>query len=562
VEWQFDAIDLRPVERWLARIAGPLAADANGSSTAPAPAVTAWAKPTKRLLDTYLDTDDWRVGRSGFVLRVRRSGTLGEATMKETAPSENGLRKRVEITEVLPPGGSDSLSSDGPVGRRVRALVGPLPLRHVLEVRTTRRPFDLRSGNEQVAEVALDETVISAGDGQRPTRLRRVEVEIAPARADVLVSLVDDMRRSCGLQPATLSKFEAGLLAAGVEIPGPPDVGPTEVGPSSTVGDLSYAVVRRNMTAMLVHEPGTRLGENPEELHDMRVATRRMRAAISLFEDVLPVRFRSLRDELGWIARELGAVRDLDVTLERLSEWADEIASGDRSDLPGVVSLLESQRDEARAQLLSALDSARYERLVSGLVAMLRQGPPRRAVSTRAPAAAVVPEMVTSRHRSAVKAARRARREGRPEDFHRLRIRCKRLRYALEFVSAVYEGKTSQVVRRVTRLQDSLGLLQDAHVAMERFRALATGPGAALPPATVFVMGAIAERYREDAERAYKRVPTQLKALKGSHWQKLKVVMEGRRLELAAQYRWPLQPRALDLVGTSVPQDPGLVPPL
>ena len=111
------------------------------------------------------------------------------------------------------------------------------------------------------------------------------------------------LRAACGLQPATLSKFEAGLLARGVVIPGPPDLGSTDIGPDVTLGELAYAVLRRQLAVLRAKEPGTRLGEDPEELHDMRVATRRLRAALDLFAEVLPVRAATFeRARAGWPA--------------------------------------------------------------------------------------------------------------------------------------------------------------------------------------------------------------------------------------------------------------------
>jgi triphosphatase len=533
IEWQFDAIDMRPVERWLASLTA--AAAGNDAETR----ITATPKPTKRLVDTYVDTDDWRVGRSGYVLRARRAGSAGEVTLKDTAAASGGLRKRLEITEDLPADGLEALGTEGPVGRRIVALAGHRKLHRILEVRTTRRPFDLNLGQERVAEVALDDTVISAGEGQRPARLRRVEVEVTSPYTDALAPVVEELRTSCGLQPAALSKFEAGLLAAGLEVPGPPDFGPTIVSPASSVGDVAYAVLRRNLELMLVHEPGTRLGENSEDLHDMRVATRRMRAALSLFKEALPVRAQHVRDEIGWLGRELGAVRDLDVQLERLEKLRD-VPDEDRSALEGLVQLLREQRRDARTKLLSSLESSRYERLVASMGTMLRQGPPRRSPAARAPAIIAAPDLLMSKHRAAAKAARRARSTKLPGDFHKLRIRCKRFRYALEFCSEIYEGQTAKMIRRVTRLQDSLGVMQDATVAVERLRSLATAQDHRLSPATVFVMGSLAERYRHDALDVSGGVPKRLKALEGRRWAKLRVFMEHRRLQLGALYRWPV----------------------
>ena len=230
-----------------------------------------------------------------------------------------------EISEALPAAGLPALGSDGPVGWRLAAVAGRRPLRQVLEVRTRRRPFSLRIDGEEVAEVAVDDTVVDVGLGQPPVRLRRVEVEVAPRWVDDLEPLVRDLRTASGLQPATLSKFEAGLLALGVTIPGLPDLGPIEVAATSTVGDLAYAVLRRHLAVLLAKEPGTRLGEDIEELHDMRVATRRLRAAIDLFADAFPVRARGLRDELSWLATVLGGVRDLDVQIDNLDDMVPAI---------------------------------------------------------------------------------------------------------------------------------------------------------------------------------------------------------------------------------------------
>lgn len=585
VEWQFDAIDLRPVERWIAARSSPAASTlavpalgggperAQGAPTAAhgegavgdgtdvpprglvassSGSLVASAKATRRLVDTYLDTEDWRVCRAGYVLRLRRAATSSEMTLKDTAPSNSGLRKRVEITQALPENaGAESIDAEGSVGRRIRALAGARPLRTLLEVRTTRRPFDLKIGPQVVAELALDETVISPCDGQRPVRLRRVEVEIVPSSAKALEPIVERLRVTCGLQPATLSKFEAGLLAAGLEVPGPPDLGATQLPSSPSVGDVAYMVLRRNLSSMLAHEPGSRLGEDAEDLHDMRVATRRMRAALSLFSDALPVRAQHIRDELGWIGRTLGSVRDLDVQSERLDGWTSELPGEDKGALDELARLLEREREAARAQLLSALDSARYERLVSGFTTMLRQGPSRRSAAARASAIAVVADLVQARHRAATKAAKRAQRSRAADDFHLLRIRCKRLRYALEFVSDIYEGETSKMVRRVVRLQDSLGLMQDARVAAERLRELATNEKTELSRTTIFVMGGIAERYGQEAERVRRSVPGHLEDLNGPSWQKLKMLMERKRFEFGSLYGWPVRPRPSQAAGGS-----------
>jgi CHAD domain-containing protein len=556
IEWQFDALDLRPVERWLAALPA-LAMETSDGGT-----VTALARTPRRLTDTYLDTDDWRMKRAGFVVRIRHRGRHQEVTLKDTRPAEgSGLRQRLEVTETLPADGVGALGTEGPVGRRVRAVVGTRPLHEVLQVRTRRRPFALRVGGEDVAELALDDTAIVVGENERPMHLRRVEVEVRAEWMGTLEPIVEQLRASCGLRPAHLSKFEAGLLAVGREIPGSPDLGPTAITPSSTMGELAFAVVRRQLAVVRDKEPGTRLGEDPEELHDMRVATRRLRAALSLFAAVLPARAQALREELGWMGRLLGAVRDLDVQQEGLSEMADASA-GWASVAPGapehdplgeLSALLDREWKAARADMLRGLDSVRWERLCRGLVAMVLQGPARRSVASRAPALVGLPDLVLARHDAVAKAAKRARRTGEVTDFHRLRIRSKRLRYALEFGSEVYAGQTARYVRELTAVQDELGRMQDSEVASLRLAELAVGE-AHLPAATVFVMGGMAERQRRRVRRLLRRLPKHAARVNGREWRELSGLMERRRAE--AEEALPPARRALRAVPAPAPAPP------
>jgi triphosphatase len=392
-------------------------------------------------------------------------------------------------------------------------------------------------GSAELAELSLDETVIEVAAGGPPVRIRRVEIEVVdPEALERVEPLVARIRAECGLQPAALSKFEAGILAAGIEIPGKPDVGPVELSRAPSVGELAFVVLRRNLLAMVAHEAGTRLGDDPEELHDMRVATRRMRAALAMFSDALPVRAQRMRDELGWIAGALGAVRDLDVQLQRVEQWMEEVPEEDRHSLGDLARLLGHQRQDARRRLLVALETKRYERLVSDFTNLLRQGPSRRSAAASAPALVVVPDLLRIRHRAVAKAVKQVERTGAPDDLHRLRIRGKRLRYALEFVSEIYGSHTRTYVRQLVRMQDTLGLMQDARVAAERLHALVTERGGALSHLTVFVMGGVAERYRQENARLGRDVPKRMKKVTGRRWHRLAAHFDRRRFEAAPAF--------------------------
>ncbi len=158
---------------------------------------------------------------------------------------------------------------------------------------------------------------------------------------------------------------------------------------------------------------------------------------------------------------------------------------------------------------------------------MAQQGPARRSLATRVPAVIGLPDLVLARHHKVRKAAKRAKHSGVVTDFHALRIRCKRLRYALEFSSDVYGGKTSRFVRELTVLQDELGEMQDAEVASLQLADLATAD-AHLPAATVFMMGGVAERHRRQVQRLLKRLPDELPRTEGRAWRELRDLMERR----------------------------------
>jgi CHAD domain-containing protein len=530
VEWQFDAVDLRPVLRWLT--------DPEGWRVDPR-SVRVAAAGTRNQVDLYLDTNDRRFQRAGYALRIRRSSSrreaAGEATLKaldQGGPEMPGLRHRREVSEQLAePDLRALMRSEGPVGQRVRALAGRKRLLPLFEVRTHRRLFSLETDDSPPGEITLDETAIqpSRGRGGPPARLRRVEVEVPEGAVPPLEPFVEGLRAGSGLRPAGLSKYEAGMLSAGLRAPQPRSFGETTIDADTPIGTVAVAVLRRHFAALLAKEPGTRLGDDTEQLHDMRVASRRLRAALSLFADFLPAGADHMREELGWLGRALGAVRDLDVQLEQLDVWVGEVSDEDREPLDALRAVLEEQRAVARAAMLEALDSRRYEAFVKDFARYLRGPRPRSSSAGRVPARAVAPDLIEKRFERLRKSAERIGPDSEPADYHHVRIRGKRLRYALEFLSDVYPGRTEPLLKRLVALQDVLGLHQDADVAITRLRRLAGDRGDELRPTTVFAMGEIAERHRTRAAELRAQFPAVYKRVKGNKWKSLRKVLEDER---------------------------------
>ena len=569
VEWQFDADDLARVEGWLGE-------GASGFGVVVGPG------SVEDLVDGYHDTGDWRLYRAGYALRVRESGDDGaEATMKSLDSSEDGIRRRREISEPLKDAKIDALrKSKGPVGERLRLLVGEREVGRIFEVRTNRKTFalsladgdvsasaaggtdgevvqdaagDVREasageearGGTRLGEIVLDSTQIPLGEGEPPAGLTRVEVEVSAGAESYprVQGFVREMEGSLELRRARISKYEAGLFATGLSPEGQEDLGRTEVDASLTLGEMAFAVLRRQFAVMRAHEAGTRLGEDPEELHDMRVATRRMRAAMKLFEDALPERSRWLREELRHFAGVLGDVRDLDVQIEEVEGLGGNGDGEEDEALAAIVAAFGNRRAEARVRMLEALDSDRYRRFESSFAEMLRRGPSGArtpgAVSTNGssgvaeiPVLEVAPEILGRRYRKWRKAAVSLNGDSHPEEFHDLRKKGKRLRYALEFFSGVY-GKevTGALVGPLKAVQDSLGRHQDAIVAADMLREIAVGTPR-LPKRTVFAMGLLAQRYYTEAAelRASSLLAEEYRLLTGGKaWKGFAKLMEGAR---------------------------------
>jgi CHAD domain-containing protein len=533
IEWQLEAVELALVENWLKE--HPSAA---GVDIVPATA--------SELSDVYYDTQDWRLYRAGYALRVRNTdGQSAEATMKALVPAEGGLRRRREISEPI-----ESVETlkviPGPVGERVRRLAGTADLRPLFEVHTHRHTYALRTGtpssgeivedtsgnirqqnSEQdaivVAEIALDESEIFANGGAS-THLSRVEVEVGSDVAihDGVGDFVEVLREALNLRPTRTSKFRTGLSVAGLNPEVDPDLGPTEIDATLSAGEVAFAILRRHFAAMLAHEPGVRLGEDPEELHDMRVATRRLRAALKLYSDVLPKRSERYERDLRWVAGALGEVRDLDVHLQRLSEEAS--ANGEV--LEEIVALLRERRVEARRRMLEALDSNRYERLLASFSGTLRRG---RSPTPTAPVLEAAPDLLRDRYKKVRKRANTLREDSPPEHFHELRKKGKRLRYALEPLQEIYGKPAQKMVKLLKEIQDDLGDHQDLIVAAGLMEEL--GVAGDRPPQAVFSMGSMAEGYRREASkiRAGFLGSKSLRTLKnGKPWKKLRKKLEKR----------------------------------
>jgi CHAD domain-containing protein len=515
IEWQLAAPDLDRVRVWLSD-----QGSVNGLAIE--------ARPTLKIDDTYLDTEDGRLRRAGFALRLRGCTGLTEATLKDLSPPVEGIRARREFNEPLPSADPGSLSvANGPVSTRVRAVTGPEPLQTLFHVRTRRECFAaLASDGREAAEIALDDTIVAAASGESTTRLNRVEVEAISDTPESLAGLVDQLSNECALTPATDSKYDIGLQVAGIAQLAVPNLGSETIEPVLSAAEVARANLRRRLAAWIQHEPAARLGEDPEELHALRVAGRRIETTLRVFEPWLPAVLIRQRPAWKSLVRALGSVRDLDVQLAGLDSFAAELPARDAALLDPVRERLTTERRRARTRMLRALDRRATPRMVQRMRQVLARTQTRRS-GAGAPAAAVAaPALIRRNFKKVRRAARDLHGDGSAAAHHALRRRAKRLRYTIEAFDGLYGIEAQKLVRAIRRLERTLGSAQDAHVAADRFRATVASQRRSVPPATAFLMGVIAERHCATATDVERRVAKRYARLHGRRWKAMQCAMD------------------------------------
>ena len=485
--------------------------------------------------DRYVDTADGAMARAGFAVRVRQTGGGTVVSVKSLARSDGpgGAHRREELEG---PADRTAGPLEWPASDArslVLELAGDAPLVEVVTIRQLRRKRVVRNGDTRV-ELSLDEVDVVARS-RVVDRFVELEAELVKGSEERLASLAEVFAADPALEPSTGSKLEAALAMLGAgetparrgngshgnghradlparvdgEIAAPPIAAPSvdeaphhEVTPSTSdvvaedpdapspderlsvgrtpgvtvddhIAEAGRKVMRFHLARMLAREAGVRTGDDLEDVHAMRVATRRQRAAWRVFGAAFrPGRTRRYRTGLREIAARLGAVRDLDVLLEAADHYRADLPVTEQRALEPLLADWRTHRDDARILLIRELDSDGYQRWVDDYRDFVRTE-----------GAMVLPVGPTQPHRirdttpsrvwtayEQVRSYESVLRWADVETLHELRIAGKWLRYSLEFVREALGDDSAPLIARVTALQDHLGLMNDADVAASMAR--------------------------------------------------------------------------------------------
>jgi CHAD domain-containing protein len=323
---------------------------------------------------------------------------------------------------------------------------------------------------------------------------------------------------SLGRESAADRGVDAAPAAVTAAAPSPP----ANPDGSAEAGEAALAEVRRLLATWRVHEPGARSGDDPEELHQLRVTARRLDATLSLFKQYLPAPLLRARTRAKALLRSLGATRDLDVQLESLRSYRETLPEAERLALEPLNERLVRERERSRARMLRALDSAATRRWLQVLAASTEAPPARDGDTGTVTVAAVMPPRVRRRFRRLRKAVRRLRADSSMDDYHKVRRRAKQLRYALDSGAFMYGKPADEMLKALRRMQDKLGAHQDAYTARTHLGALAADPACALPPATLFLMGKLAEHHARLTASTRTTVTKSWRKVRGRRWKALR----------------------------------------
>lgn len=427
-------------------------------------------KDTIRIRDIYYDTPDWHLQRAGWSLRSRTGNGCAVITCKQIGVSRTGIFERQEIEQTLFADDWDiNQLSTGDVTELLKTLLpAGTEVAALFKLRNTRTRYQLSHRDYPRSQMDLSMDVVRIRSN---TDLEFVEFECELVRgpANAMAPAIAVLRQQPGLLRARVSKYQRGLQASGDDLKAGLVQLEIPTSPSANWATLGLLHLRAQAQQLKYHEPLAWEGLHVEGVHEMRVATRRVRAALQVFANVFPrVEANALSSEIRWLGRILGRVRDLDVHLADLARYKQQLRRKDARGLAAYQRRLQANRQLAHTNLIRALTSDRYRALPDKFRALreARMSLPESQQTIEETAHLIVKPQL----RAIRKRGRKISASSPHDALHRLRIEIKRLRYQLEYLAEPYGKPLAAATIKLRRLQQTLGNHQDACVARDQLK--------------------------------------------------------------------------------------------
>ncbi len=423
-----------------------------------------------RLHSIYYDTPALDLLRQRIALRTRRENGAWVQTVKGEGTARAGLHERAE-SEARVTGPEPDLSrvEDGVLAAALKrpGIRDELRPVFVTDIRRSRRLLQLAGGT--TIEASIDQGTICSGDRVEP--VSELELELKSGDRAQLYELALKLQEDLPLALENRSKAERGYALQGACEESPLRAQAAALEPGMSVSDAFKAVMSANLSQLHANERGMLAGVDPEYLHQMRVALRRLRSALGVFSPPIPESdAEPLARQLKWLASRLGPARDWDVFVaDTLPPIESEF--GAHGELRAFAARCGELRRAANASARRAVRSRRYQRLVLRLSAWIDAEGWRLAAPAPEPLQTPVTDfaarVLEKRYQQVRKRGRRLAKRS-PAELHRLRIAIKKFRYATDFFASLYPGKTARdTLKRLGQLQDILGAMNDAATVVD-----------------------------------------------------------------------------------------------
>lgn len=443
-----------------------------------APIVTRYANNrgvVRHLIATYFDTSGLALRDAGFVVRVRRSGRQFTMTVKSDAVIGANMLSRGEWEKLLP---DDQIDRDWLMSLLPQKLAQALADQPLLPVFTTqvRRHVRLLTLPTGTVEMAIDRGHVVAGD--QSAEISEIELELKQGNAAMLFQMARELSQTGTLRPSTDAKSTRGYE---LFLRSPPDVRKPPkpaFAANERLDDVFSMMLRATLHHLLDNQAAAEDGRHVEGVHQLRVALRRLRAALTLMRGIAPSPLlESLRADAKWLASAMGNARNLDVlitqTLPEIEKACFEVKG-----FAGLHQICEARRADAYDTVRTTLRDARTGRFLIELGLWIEQRGWRADVSSEvlsvlvAPARDFAETVLTRRHRKIVKRGRKFEKMP-PHERHELRLALKKLRYSVDFFLPVFGNgkKIARYTQLLAAIQDRLGHYNDgvttAHLMTE-----------------------------------------------------------------------------------------------
>jgi triphosphatase len=427
---------------------------------------TAERTPPQKLRSIYYDTPDLALSRAGVALRVRREGRRWIQTVKWAGDVHGALHRRNEA-EVEVAGPAPDLAKFGPeVIMLLRAPQIADSLQPVFETHFVRVTRLVAIDGTSKVEASLDRGEIRSGE--RVEDLSELELELKAGTVPALFSLALKIAETTPVSLEGRSKAERGYALFTDAPHDPIKASAPALSSEMTVSEAFAVVAWENVRQVQANEQGTLEGKDPEFLHQMRVALRRLRSAFGAFSRALPPECdERVKADLRWLGSRLGPARDWDVFVtETLPAVQDSV--GESAAFGPLVTAARSRRAAVQRELRRGLRSRRYPQVMLALSCWLASrawhegADDEQLARLGIPIRAYAQTELERRYERVRKQGRKLAELDAPQR-HELRIAIKKLRYSIEFFASLFDPEPSRALRtRLARLQDILGTMNDA----------------------------------------------------------------------------------------------------